>query len=336
VDGTRNDHPLAIHKVTHSNGTFSGVKDGGVGLYHGTYVDYSPAFFRGTVFGHLGLPPINDAADATKAFARTNPSRTVVDLPGFIGELRELPALFNVVGKHLLKTGANAYLSYQFGWKPLINDLKGFLDFQAHVMKRERELQNLFNKGGLKRTFQVSRDAVNSKSSGLFLESYLFQLLCDEYVIETNRHRWATARWSPTVDSVPKTDAELHKLAVEAVYGLSVNGHTAWNLIPFSWLADWASSFGDYLDSSRNSVGAACSGVNLMTHTKTTHRFGKVSLLTGGTWSGVRLPAGTVVVEDKQRSFSLTPSITASLPFITGKKMSILGALGIQRLRGIH
>lgn len=337
VDGTYRDHPLGIDKVEYSNTSFSGTLNGGTGISWGKYVDHTPGLIQGLTYGHNVLPPLNDAADATKAFARTNPSRTVVDVPAFIGELKELPSLFQIAGKHLLKRGANAYLSYQYGWKPLISDLKGFLDFQRHVMKREAELQNLFNKGGLRRTFQLSSDVATTRTtSTIFLESSLYTLSSTEYTVETERRRWATSRWQPTVSSVPKTDAELHKLAVQAVYGLSANASSAWNLIPFTWLIDWASSVGDYFDAQRNSVGASCGGVCVMTHTKSTHRYGKVLLSTGGTWTGVKLPSPKIVVEQKLRSFSAAPSISASLPFITGTKLSILGALGIQRLRGIH
>jgi len=336
VDGTFRDHPLTINKKTFSGVTFTATPLQGNQFSNWEYKDYTPALYRGTNFGHLSLPSLSDSADLTKALARTNPSRAIVDVPGFIGELRELPALFKIAGKSLLKRGANAYLSYQYGWKPLISDLHKMLDFQAHVMKREKELRNLYGKGGLRRTFQLSTDTASSVSnSGIFLESSLFSLVSNQQFVDTTRRRWATARWVPTVDKLPQTDAELHKLARTAVYGLSANASTAWNLIPFTWLVDWFSSCGDFFDAQRNVVGATCSSACLMTHTKTIHRFEKVVLMSSG-FTSAKFGPGKVVVEDKLRTFGTSPSIAADLHFLSGNQLSILGALGIQRIRGIH
>lgn len=335
VDGTFRDHPLTIEKVTFQNVTLT-ARAPGSPENNRNFVDYTPGYFQGATFGHLPLPPVNDGIDATKTFARTNPSRTVVDVPSFIGELRELPSLFKNTGKTLLKRSANAYLEYQYGWKPLIKDLTGFLDFQAQVMKREQELNNLFNKGGLRRRFQLSQDSNSSVTNGnLFLESALATLISGKRTSDTTRNRWATARWNPTVTHLPKTDAELHKLAVQAVYGLSVNVHSAWNLIPWSWLVDWATSVGDYLDAHRNSVGASCGGVCIMTHTQTVHRFLNISGVEAPNYVGIRLPRPIITVDSKSRVFSTGPTLTADLPFLSGNQVSILGALQIQRIRGV-
>jgi hypothetical protein len=333
VDGTFQDHPLTIQKKTYSGVTFSATFAGGPSSNQ-LYVDYVPAYYRTASLGHLPLSSLNDALDTTKALARTNPSRAVVDIPGFIGELRELPRLFEIVGSSLLKKGANAYLSYQYGWKPLISDLGKLLDFQQHVMKREVEIDNLYRKGGLRRTFQLSREFENRITNGnLSLESSLFSLISQQQIVETSRRRWATARWLPVAPSRTLTDAERHKLARTAVLGLSVNAHTAWNLIPWTWLIDWFSSYGDYFDAHRNVVGASCGSLCIMTHTQTVHRFEKLSY--SASFTGVKAQPGKIVIDSKLRSFGTSPSITADLPFLSGRQMSILGALGIQRLRGI-
>lgn len=335
VDGTYRDHPLTIDKTTYSNHTFTGTQNTPANSVYGKYVDDVPAYVSGTSFGHLALPAINDASDRTKALARMNPSRAVVDVPGFIAELRELPSLLKSCGKTLLKGGANAFLSYQYGWKPLISDLHNLMDFQRHVMKREIELRNLYGKGGLRRTFQLSTDMATQISHNVTIQSALYILTSRDYTIETSRRRWATSRWEPVVSKIPKTDHELHNLAVRAVYGLSAELSTAWNLIPWSWLIDWFSSTGDFFDAARNVVGATCSSCCTMQHTKSIHRLQGTQIGTGG-FTVAKMPNPVIIVEQKSRAFGTSPSITADLPFLSGTQMSILGALGIQRLRGIH
>ena len=337
VDGTFMDHPLDIHKKSWSGHTFTAplyVQGGTITEYK----DFCPGYFQAASLGHLALPSLNDALDSTKAFARTNPSRTVVDIPSFIGELKELPHLLELAGRTLIKKGASAYLSYEYGWKPLISDLVAFVDFQSQISKRTLELSNLHKKGGLRRRFQLSRDTATSKEANLWVESSLFTLACNHTIV-TSRSRWATSRWLPTSPEVISTDAELRKQAARAVYGLSLNVRSAWELIPWSWLIDWTSSVGDYLEANRNTVGASCSGVNLMTHTESVHTFDGYQLLSGnGSYVSPNWRIGPTrcIVTDKLRSFSSSPSITADLPFLSGRQMSILGALGIQRIRRKH
>lgn len=344
------DNPLTINKTTYSIRPIT--VSGGNQFANYVYQDYTPALYRGVNFGHLGLPALSDPADATKVFARSNPSRASVDVPAAVGELRELPALLYKAGKTMLRNGvvktfkptyrhadwaalprgaANTYLAYEYGWKPFLSDLKKLLDFQAQVIRRERELKNLHSKGGLSRTVQISTDRAELIQTGVFVESALFTCYGTNSVT-TVRKRWGTAKWLPDHPSLPVTDVELHKQAVQAVYGLSLSPRTAWELIPWSWLIDWASDVGDYLEANRNTVGATCVGANLMTHTKTVHKFYAMTCnlpITAG------MGEATIVVETKLRGPFSSPILFSDIPHMDVRKTSILGALGIQRTRGI-
>jgi len=348
------DNPLTINKTTWSIAPVSSYQATG-GYFVLDLRDYCPALYRTLTMGHLVLPSLSDAADATKVFARTNPSRATVDAVAAVGELRELPSFLFQTGKAMIRNGvrntfrfdkgfvigdlkvvpkgvANGYLAWEYGWKPFISDLKKLLDFQRHVLARETELRKLHGKGGLSRTFQVSTDSAESISTNTFVESSLFTMYSTEYKIRSVRRRWGTAKWLPDLASHPVTDLELHRQAVRAVYGLSLSPRTAWELIPWSWLIDWCSDVGDYLEANRNTVGATCAGANLMTHTKTTHTFRKmVHNLPGSAKGG----EATCVVETKLRGPFSSPVLFSDIPNLDFRKTSILGALGIQRTRGI-
>jgi len=343
------DNPLQIDKV---NWQFRPVTThvAAPPNYQLDLVDYIPQFYRTTTLGHLSLPALSDPADATKIFAGTNPSRATVDLAATVGELRELPAFLFQTGKRILRRGVkktltidrigdfhrapeqvgSTFLAWQYGWKPLIADLKKVLDFQAHVLKREQEIKNLYSKGGLSRTFQISTDRAEQHSTNTFVESYLFTMYSADYTISTERRRWGSARWLPDHPSLPPTDAKLHDQAKQAVLGLSLSPRTAWELIPWSWLIDWCSSVGNYLESERNTVGATCAGACLMTHTRTTHTFRSMQHSLPGV-SG--MGEATCVVETKQRSPYLSPVIFADIPFLGRRRESILGALALQRTK---
>lgn len=356
VVGSRTgDNPLLIQKTTWNvvpvNDRRNQLPNADLKLQ-----DYTPTYYRSAGnFGHLGLPTLTDPADVTKVFARTNPSRTVLDTPAAVGELKELPAFLFNAGRGLIKNGvkntfrfdsgfvksdlavipgaaANGYLSYEYGWKPFLSDVKALLDFQRHVLARETELRKLHSKGGLSRRFQISSDSATAVSTNIFVESSLFTMYSTSYTTHTVRKRWGSAKWLPDLASHPITDAELHKQAVQAVYGLSLDGASAWELMPWSWLFDWCSSMGDYLEANRNTVGATCAGACLMTHTKTTHIFRK---MVHNLSANARGGEATIVTETKQRAPYSSPIIFSDVPHLDYRKQSILGALGIQRTRGV-
>lgn len=335
VDGTRSDHPLLIEKTTQIGNTFSSpLEEWGNGGYATHYASHVPANFQVGTFPHLILPERNDDMDATRAFADTNPSRPTVDSIAFAAELRQLPALFKMAGDHMLKKGANTFLSYQYGWRPLIKDLVEMCFFMSNVAKREQELRNLHSKGGLKRRLQISSETTTAVQHEV-VESFMY-FLSGDCLIKTTRNRWATARWVPDTGTgmIPTTDAEYRKLAIRAVYGLNFDIESAWQLIPWSWLIDWGASVGDFLGSQRNLVGATCSGVNLMTHTRTDRVYSNWSCLSS--FSNWTMGNTHIISETKRRSAFTNPSVSATIPFISGTQLSILGALGIQRLRGIR
>lgn len=326
------DHNLAIDHWSYSISPLSGEIL--VGNTLTKYESYAPDAYTPGLMSHLVLPSFNNASDGTSVLARSNPSTPVVDVPAFVAELREVPALFEWAGKTLLRKGANAFLSYQYGWKPLISDIRKFMDFQSHVDLRTKQLDNLYNNGGLKR-----RIALGSQSASRIITGQQVQLgvspsvTCD-FKITTTRKNWGTARWVPDnvpFRKIPRTPEALRAQARKAVFGMSLEASTAWELMPWSWLIDWAGNVGDVLNASRNSMGAKCQSCCIMRHYTTDYQFIRTS---GPSWlSG---GGGSGRLESKTRQVVSGPQLTASLPFLDGRKLSILGALGIQRTRGIR
>jgi hypothetical protein len=299
--------------------------------------------FPQSVPSHLALPALAGLSSiATTSAARTNPSTAHVALPVAFTELRDLPRLIRDTGRLLTEghriilrssgrsssnEGASAYLSWQFGWKPLISDLSKLLSFHDVADKRFTELKRLFEKGGLSKTYQYQTDTAQSKSSGL-IESG-FTLISGVTEITTTRKVWGVTHWKPTPGITPKSDEQLRKYAGALVLGMTNSQIVSdiWEALPWSWLIDWFTDVGDYLQASNNSIAYLSTPVNVMTHTETIKSItpiypnwikGPVSFYGGRT--------------TKRRQLSAISPLSASLPALSGRQLSILGALSVLKL----
>nr|UJQ85335.1 MAG: putative maturation protein [Leviviridae sp.] len=358
VDGTRNDHPLTI---THLSAPFispvygdSGHPAGSAGYRFAR--DYICQLYRGfPTPSHLAYSIPSEAADATTLKARTNPSRPYVNVPLIIGEMKDLPGLLKYLGHDLIKSKktiknfhnhvGDAFMSGIYGIAPMISDGLKMTDFQKRVQKRTNELERLYSNGGLRRRVTLHKVVTKGAKSTVTVEGQLATLKAvrqDVMVVE----RWGTIRWLP--DELPPSRPSEDKYAQQAqdvLLGLGrhwSSGRLArndgwsdmsdlWNLMPWSWMVDWFSNAGDFIDSKRNTIPASSSRINIMTKTTTTRSYirhqgiDSFGYFNGGGASFVR--------ETKVRSQQNGTALAASFPFLSGSQMSILGALAMQRLR---
>lgn len=324
------DHALLIEHVHTTPDPLNG-RTPASGVTYREYLNFIPTSQNGTNFpSHLpdlGYP--SNAALATTLLARTNPGRASVSMPVFIGELRDLPHMVQLAGNSILKRTSSGYLAWEFGWKPLFSDLRKMLDFQATVAKRVRELERLYGKGGLKRRMSLANSGLESHSN-VTIDSTISHLVNCRRNTFTARRSWGTVRWKP--DTLPALEhrPDLQKLARKAVFGLSLQAEDAWNLIPWTWLIDWFSNAGEYISAHSNRVPCSPSLPNIMTETVTKVDWVRNDALTwlkGGNVSGHRIT--------KNRYLG-GAGLSATLPFLSARQLSILGALAITRSRGIR
>lgn len=354
IDGTYNDHFLDIsHRKIEFIGRVNGESNPNNPMDNRIFKNYVPQVYRGSPFpGHLTILKPSDAAQATTAKARTNPSRPVVNLPVAIAELKDLPGLVKYLGTELIqrkKTRHNfhnqvgdAYMSGVYGIGPMISDAAKMLDFNSHVERRANELERLYSNRGLKRRITLLNEVMTGPKSFVTIESQV-AFLTARYQDVTSMKQWATIRWLPT--SLPPSSSSDRKYADVAkglVLGLrrTSKGFSArndawsdlsdiWNLMPWSWLVDWYSNIGDYLDSNRNTIPAQSSRVNVMTTTKTVRTYTRDQ--DGTPWA--QGGSASFSFETKSRTVSGGTTVSASLPFLSANQLSILGALNLQRLR---
>lgn len=149
------NNPFVLRRSYNSGGLINGTS--GV-INKSTLRDWPCDYIAG---GVSKPPPAIPVAYAqgfrTAALARTGLSSPSVNLPLSIVELRDLPRTLRHAGDllHKLKTpkdlrpindAASATLAWQFGWKPIIDDLRKLMKFHDIVEKRRRQIDRAFER----------------------------------------------------------------------------------------------------------------------------------------------------------------------------------------------
>lgn len=270
--------------------------------------------------GHYSLPFKSNGVYATKLQALTNPSRPHVDLGQFVAELRDIPGLMKTVGSKWYAFLGKNNLRYHFGIAPVVSDLVQMLDFQNQVNSRNRELHDLFTRG-LRRTKKLDHVSQTGSKYDLVQSYGLTASVYMSWITRANVT--GHIRWVPTTPIMPD-ESKMLALANRGVKGLTFDFKTAWELLPWSWMADWFANTGDYLAAHRNIVGHRVEELVLMTHTLTEGGCPPVSWNTAlgpASISGIRN-----VYETKQR-VRATATLTATEPFLNGYRAGILASL---------
>lgn len=301
---------------------------------------------------------------ATTTLARSNPSRPAFSLPNFLFELKDLPGMLEDIGRLKLlrnlnhkqfdfevanrgfsaKSLANVNLSYLMGWSPLISDLRKLFQLEDRVMNRYHDLDVLFNKnGGLHRTVGKAippsvRNGmkgtaalwshVDSTSDTLTIDSALGQLVQVRRDIITETNIWGSVRWTNPWPHGPRLSSrQLYRQARDIVFGISVSPKQIWDAVPWTWLVDWFANFGEFLDSTNNLLSLAPSVPLVMTHQATKECWSR-----SDTQSWVSGGGGTRLYETKTR-LTAGAGLTATIPILGLRELSVLGSLAIQRSR---
>jgi hypothetical protein len=292
---------------------------------------------------HLSItvPTVNMA----HVLARSNPSRPETDAPVGLFETKDLPGMIRDIAKlkgrvknlfkkppstKLLDDFANDYLGYSFGWAPLYNDMKNVIQLNDLIHKRTSELVRLHSNGGLRRRITTFSQKVSSGGVLAPISDPTNSNWPGTRKKQTAVTQWVVTRWNPTDSKqyYPSlTNPYLRSQAREAVLGMTIDPSTAWELMPWSWMADYFSNVGDIFSAGRNIVHAKVGQyAHIMTRRETTEEW--ESEQKPLQWRGTR-PRYTLRKIDKQRqlmSTVLTPRI--DLSWLTGGQLSILAAIG--------
>jgi hypothetical protein len=291
-----------------------------------TYEVYNPANFTGYQY----CPAYPDAPDwshlKAKALANMNPFKAQTDIPLFLFELREFPRMLWDLGRVLQKQVRpsdipGGYLAYQFGWKPLVSDLKSMLDFTAQVEKRQNYWRSIIRGEKVKRV--IVNDSFDSEWT-YTAATTMYGNVVGTVRRTTSEESWYSARLK-FLESIP--DPSDTKEVFRIVYGLRLNPSTIWNAVPWSWMIDYFTNIGDIIEARNGYNRWKFSELCLMSHQRIEETVGELS----GGYAGntVSHTGGTRYSEVKSRNVVGSDDnlpITFS-PFLSKGQSAILGSL---------
>ncbi len=214
----------------------------------------------------------NDLAVAgASAISRTIPTNPMSSAAVTIGEFRR-DGLPDIIGSGLLKDRArdyrkvgDEYLNYEFGWAPLMRDLKAFA---ASVKSQNKILGQLHKDNGknVRVRLPLSRETTSTPHStpggygaptrcdGVSLDAYMLASVPGPVGFsswsEESRKMWFAGCYTFHLPS--PSDGVLERMAyyescANKLYGTRLTPEVVWNLAPWSWAADWFADSGDII-----------------------------------------------------------------------------------------
>lgn len=274
--------------------------------------------------------------------AGTNPSRPTINPVEMAQNLVQLPKLLRETLQFLLnpkkglstvKGTSSNYLAFQFGWEPFIEDLTKLLDIQSYIIKRNKELAQLYSGKGLRRRLRFGNDS-NEVQSVQTLSLPTPAFITFPITVKTDRESWGTIRWHPTAPPRHHPgDAKYNQYIRNIVLGMTPEGvaNGIWKIIPWTWLIGWFTNVGKYTLLHSNTVPARFSHCCFMSKATATRTAG-TPRLNDIAFSNLMM-VGSATCTRRTRivgNVLILPGL--NLPYLDGFRLSVLGALVGQRL----
>jgi len=287
-----------------------------------------------------------------KAIAACNPTNHVADLSTMLGELVSdgLPRLANSAvwkgqtSEVLRKRGSDEYLAFEFGWKPLANDMA---DIMSAIDHGEAAVKQYIRDSGkvVRRRFNFPTESntevlVTNPSSHASYRPSVSGYLTEQGIAgrpvmrirETVRRRWFSGAFTYHIPDAKAIGLyERNDVLRNKKWGTELTPELAWELAPWSWAADWFSSAGAVV---KNLSSLATDGLvmrygYMMEHSfvKDTHSMPQGSGLIGNP----QVASISFISETKMRVGASPFGFGLTLGGLTDRQQAILAALGIRR-----
>jgi len=283
-----------------------------------------------------------------------NLTETVTSFMETVSLVKELHEIFSITWKKFFAliddpgtTASQGYLAYKFGILPMISDLRKVANLQQEIARRLRELKDY------QKPERDSVDLLHTRSG--LTPTVVANWLCADWLcyitssVELEVKAWAVMH-PQLAEPIPseflldvpetlnnKSDQRINGLerllfgllftskrnGYRKLLGLNPRLSTAWESIPFSWLADYFVNFGEflqnhdgYLDYNLNEVSIMCM------QERKTKDVGHTNL--GGlTW----LPGSSSVISKERKMYYNPPVSLYIRPILTPGHVGILTAL---------
>jgi hypothetical protein len=237
---------------------------------------------------------------------------------GILGTPSLLRAWAN--GRINLETLSSNYLAYQFGWKPLLADLKKLANLVPSVLRRMEFLKRSYRKWtkvSFARSDFAPRTIPDPPSGGTVSDELRFVLSSYRADFHASAYQWH--------DLQGLDDGFEFLRAFATALGLNRPGRVLWNAIPFSFVIDWFVKLGDWVDKQTTadffggSFRIFCRGTSIKETCRISCWYRYFSTWTYG---------GHQLIERYQRSAGMPIPVSALVsPELTGTQASLAAAL---------
>lgn len=278
-------------------------------------------------------------------YAKFKPGKPTASASVFLAELRELTRQMRDVVSHLdqarLSGPAGNWLASSFGWAPMIRDLRNFFETYKKIGKALKHLRD-YNGKYEHRGGTVAQGEENYRSD---LGCYFFPTLPGQFYpgyVPTPSYVWVYRYFRVWFEAtfyynVPNIGTqEWEARATRALYGIDITPSAVWELIPWSWLLDWFSNFGDFMSAiSPSPVGEInLTNAFVMRYNLVTYSIpGKQKILTDSGDTEISHDV-TQTWELKERALADPTAIGLTIDdLLSMRQSSILAALAVQRLK---
>jgi len=233
------------------------------------------------------------------------------------------------------------YLSVEFGWKPMLNDIQSL---SAAVTKSHKILDDYRRGSGKQIRRQYSFPTETSQN--VVIKDNIYPYIPTSttwfYVnpgrltrTETiQKDCWFKGAFTYYLDPGEDRMGKLLRASQEAkkLYGVRITPDVLWNLAPWSWAADWVSNAGDVISnvSAFASDGLVMRYGYLMEHTIATREYRLEGYRLYGD-SAPRTDVATFVTETKRRIPATPFGFGLELGALSGRQQAIIAALGLSR-----
>jgi hypothetical protein len=293
----------------------------------GYYFNDFTFHFLNAELANINLPAVDWDYWFTQAIANMNPNNPEVDIPTSLAELGDLPQTVRQLGLKKLReyNPGDSYLTWAFGWAPLISDLEKLTRFTELVDKRMARLERMKRSRRIKRHLHNGGEQLIGTNAGtgvLVLQKFYDWVHLDYNADEV----WFTSK--PTLElpwsSINRSDEVWRALGL-----YRDRPEILWELIPWSWLSDYFLNVGTFIRAHGNRVPWSYDWIDVMVTRRARRKAVFWRLPTKPT---LREGSLTKVHKSRRCRFRPTPMISYD-PFLTSGQYKILGALAISRVR---
>lgn len=285
------------------------------------------------------------------AWNRFKPAKPVVGLGQSLAELKDVQGLifqklrfFKSTLKRYLEANRKVggwYLAVQFGWRPMLNDILSLLDSIRRLDSQIADLRRANGKYQRKNgtLFNTTNEQESIVSGGIVPWTTIgpktrirmvtrdrawFKGVFKYYIPGLDDPKWGTFN------------------ATRELWDLNITPELVWQMMPWSWLFDWASNVGSVISNFQSQISdqVVARYAYVMHEERTTTELRSTAKVSYNDVS-VYVPAKTrsvncsTLIEQctKCRAEASPFGFGLSLPDFSAYQLSILGALGLSRMK---